>query len=140
MPADFLFVYGTLRAAREDPLAQRLRNEASLLGTGAMQGRLYRIDWYPGAVDSLTETDFVYGDLYRLSEAAQLLKELDAYEGCGEDDPHPHEYRRERRAVRLGAEHFDAWVYLYNWSLEGKALIPGGDFLAKGTGETEGSH
>ncbi|MEE2692690.1 MAG: gamma-glutamylcyclotransferase family protein [Pseudomonadota bacterium] len=137
MAADFLFVYGTLRAERDDALAKRLREEASLIGVGAMQGLLYRIDWYPGAVDSANEADLVYGDLYSLSPTSQLLKELDVYEGCGEDDPRPHEYRREKRSVRFGDRRFSAWVYLYNWSLDGKAVIPGGDFLADG--DTEGA-
>jgi len=139
MRAEHLFVYGTLREGRDDALAQRLNREAALLGTGALQGRLYRIDWYPGFIDSREDGECVYGDLYRLSEKAELLKALDDYEGCGENDPEPHEYRREKRMVRLGDKEVEAWVYVYNWSLDGKDMIPGGNFLAERKAGLEGA-
>lgn len=139
MRADYLFVYGTLREGRDDALAQLLRREAALVGTAVLPGRLYRIGWYPGFVDSQADGDLVYGDLYRLSKNAELLKALDDYEGCGENDPEPHEYRRQKRMVRLGDEEIEAWVYVYNWSLDGRTVISGGNFLAEGRAGSEGA-
>ena len=138
MPEEHLFVYGTLREGRRDALAQRLRREAVLIGTGLLAGRLYKVGWYPAFVDSCVHGEVVYGDIYRLPREPGLLKELDDYEGCGENDPEPHEYRREKRRVSLGEEVIDAWIYVYQWSLEGKSLILSGDFLAERNAGLEG--
>jgi len=126
-----LFVYGTLRQGGANPMHDFLAREADFLGKATCQGRLYRIDFYPGAVDSADYNDVVHGEVYRLHRPPFALAELDRYEACGPGFANPTEYVRELRQVRLHNGHaIEAWVYIYNRPVEGLELIPGGDFFA----------
>ena len=51
-----LFVYGTLLSTAGHPMGVRLRREARLIGAASIQGRLYRVSWYPGLVEAATPT------------------------------------------------------------------------------------
>jgi gamma-glutamylcyclotransferase (GGCT)/AIG2-like uncharacterized protein YtfP len=117
---DLLFVYGTLMRGFDHPMARLLEQNAEFLGEGQCAGRLYLVRHYPGLVDSDDPTDRAYGQLFRLREPRDLLAKLDDYEGCSVTAAPPHEFVRERRPVTDadGTEH-QAWVYLYNWSLDG---------------------
>jgi len=44
-----------------------------------------------------------------------LLRELDAYEGCGEGFAEPTQYIRQMLPVTLNDQMEEAWTYLYNW-------------------------
>lgn len=126
----YIFVYGTLRRISEQaPLAARLRSEADYVGEGKMRGRLYKIDWFPGAVDSNNPEDYVVGDVFRIGENEQLLRALDEFEGCGPDDPEPHEYIRAIRRIDMAGGSISAWAYIYNRDIGGAARISSGDFL-----------
>lgn len=108
-----LFVYGTLISSSRHPMADKLAREAKLVGGASLQGRLYRIAWYPGVVDSLDAEERVYGELYALANPLATFAWLDAYEGLspGRDD---NEYARVERFARLSAAgEVTAWVYLY---------------------------
>lgn len=85
---EFLFVYGSLRKGADFEKARMLDGMAIHRGAGYAIGRLYLIDWYPGFVPSDDAAERVRGDLFALDDDA-LLAALDAYEGCGPDDPHP---------------------------------------------------
>jgi gamma-glutamylcyclotransferase (GGCT)/AIG2-like uncharacterized protein YtfP len=94
-------------------MADKLAREAKLVGGASLQGRLYRITWYPGVVDSLDAEERVYGELYALANPLATFAWLDAYEGLspGRDD---NEYARVERFARLSAAaEVTAWVYLY---------------------------
>lgn len=92
-------------------------------------GRLYDLGYYPGLVQAAYGTDEVVGELYRLVDVETVLADLDAYEGCGPDDPPPHEYRREAIDVRTDdGRSLRAWAYLYVGSLDGARLISNGDY------------
>lgn len=128
-----VFVYGTLRWGQPQPLAQRLAMSSDYLGPGWLPGRLYRIDWYPGAIHLPEASTRVWGDVFALPalEAEAWLRELDTYEGCGPDDALPHEYRRESLPVQTAkGETLTAWVYLYQWPLADAQWMASGDFLA----------
>ncbi len=59
----------------------------------------------------------------------RTLSLLDDYEGLGQDDPLPHEYRREFVSVTLDdGRQLEAWAYVVNRSLEGLGRIHSGDF------------
>jgi gamma-glutamylcyclotransferase (GGCT)/AIG2-like uncharacterized protein YtfP len=125
----YLFVYGTLRANADTEEARFLASHAQSVSGGRVQGRLYRIAHYPGMVLSAEADDWVLGEVFEVL-APEIFVELDKYEGCGPDDPQPHEYRRGPVPVWLdGDTCIEAFTYLYEWSVEGCARIWSGDFL-----------
>ena len=115
-----LFVYGTLMRGFDHPMARLLSANADFLGEARCQGRLYLVKHYPGLVLSDDSADVVYGELYRLRQPVELLREFDMYEACGEGFAEPTEYVRQMlkvvqgdRAASEGST--EAWTYLYNW-------------------------
>ncbi|NWK96820.1 gamma-glutamylcyclotransferase [Sphingobium lactosutens] len=130
MVETFLFVYGTLRAGFDGPMARRLRREARHVGPARATGALYWVADYPGFVP---EGDGrVAGDLFALDNAAATLGWLDLYEECAPSFPAPHEYRRERMAVAGPEGPVEAWVYVYARATAGLERIISGDFLSDG--------
>lgn len=115
---DRLFVYGTLMRGFDHPMAKLLSRSAEFSGEARCQGRLYLVKHYPGLVLSNDPGDVVVGELYRLRQPYELLREFDMYEACGEGFAEPTEYIRQMLPVRLddGAAS-QAWTYLYNLSL-----------------------
>jgi gamma-glutamylcyclotransferase (GGCT)/AIG2-like uncharacterized protein YtfP len=122
-----LFVYGTLRAGEDNPMAALLRRHARHLGTGTVCGRLYAVDWYPGMTPSPSPDECVTGDLFELDPAAAagVLAELDAYEGDT--------FRRQAVTVSLpGETRVSASAYLFAGSVVGLPRVAGGDWLRRG--------
>jgi gamma-glutamylcyclotransferase (GGCT)/AIG2-like uncharacterized protein YtfP len=132
MTSDRLFVYGTLMRGFDHPMAQLLSRGADFLGQARCRGRLYLIKHYPGLVLSGDPADTVFGELYRLRQPAELLREFDMYEACGEGFAQPTEYVRQMLSVTLadGAVS-EAWTYLYNWPVTKLPRIASGRFLEK---------
>ena len=130
MISDRLFVYGTLMRGFDHPMAQLLSRSADFLGEARCRGRLYLIKHYPGLVLSDDPADIVFGELYRLRDRDELLREFDMYEACGEGFPEPTEYIRRMLSVTLedGAAG-EAWTYVYNWPVTGLPRIASGRFL-----------
>lgn len=123
-----LFVYGTLRRGSDRAEAARLEREAQWLGSATTRGVLFRVSWYPALVAGLAGT--VTGDVYRLRDARRSLEWLDAFEGCGADNPPPHDYRRVLLPVLLGGRTRPASVYAWNKPVTGLARIGSGDWLS----------
>lgn len=112
--ADLLFVYGTLRSGSASPMARELARSAALIGPARMRGRLVDLGLYPGLVDADDPDDWVDGEVWGMRAPGELLPAIDAYEGCGANDPEPHEYKRVIRIATLATgERVAAWVYLY---------------------------
>jgi gamma-glutamylcyclotransferase (GGCT)/AIG2-like uncharacterized protein YtfP len=74
----------------------------------------------------------VSGELFRLRQPAELLREFDMYEACGEGFAEPTEYIRRMFPVTTaeGAAS-EAWTYLYNWPVDHLPRIASGRFLAE---------
>jgi gamma-glutamylcyclotransferase (GGCT)/AIG2-like uncharacterized protein YtfP len=119
----------------DHPMAQLLSRSADFIGEARCQGRLYLVKHYPGLVLSDDLTDLVFGELYRLRQPAELLREFDMYEACGEGFAEPTEYIRQMLSVRLAVTLADAtaeaWTYLYNWPVTGLPRIASGRFLER---------
>jgi gamma-glutamylcyclotransferase (GGCT)/AIG2-like uncharacterized protein YtfP len=125
-----VFVYGTLRRGYPHRMATYLESRAEWLGEVVVLGELYSLGSYPGLV-SPGETR-VLGDLYALPAAssAETLRALDAYEGCSDADPRPHQYRKEEVVVLMsGGESLTAWTYLLNRPEDAIERIASGDFV-----------
>jgi gamma-glutamylcyclotransferase (GGCT)/AIG2-like uncharacterized protein YtfP len=132
MTPDLLFVYGTLMRGFDHPMAQLLSRSADFLGPARCRGRLYLVKHYPGLVLSGDAGDVVFGELFRLRRPAELLREFDMYEACGEGFAEPTEYLRQRLAVTTddGAPS-EAWTYVYNWPVDSLPRIASGRFWEK---------
>lgn len=124
-----LFVYGTLLQRTGTDMFRLLSSNADFVGPAVFQGRMFKISWYPGVIESDDPLHRVHGEVYRLHHEA-VLSQLDRYEGCGASFEEPTEYLRERREVSLETgEKITAWIYLYNHSVEGFEVITSGDFV-----------
>lgn len=122
---EHLFIYGTLRTTEGHPLHNYLRGLTDFLGAASIGGIKVELEGYTGLLPSGDPNERVVGELYRIHEGAseKLFEVLDSYEGCGKEDPEPHEFFRHRQDVTLEADEepsadkdqktLEAWVYLY---------------------------
>jgi gamma-glutamylcyclotransferase (GGCT)/AIG2-like uncharacterized protein YtfP len=137
MTSDRLFVYGTLMRGFDHPMAQLLSANADFLGQAQCRGRLYLVKHYPGLVLSDDPAEVVFGELYRLRQADELLREFDMYEACGEGFPEPTEYVRRMLKLTLSSgsasepQVLEAWTYIYNWPVAHLPRIASGRFMEK---------
>ncbi|TRX00541.1 gamma-glutamylcyclotransferase family protein [Candidatus Methylobacter oryzae] len=120
MNSDYIFVYGTLRRDTNSEMHRLLVRYAEFVSDATYRGKLYKIDYYPGAVPSDNPGDVVQGEVYLLHQADSVLPLLDQYEECGPEFPEPNEYSRRQQSVLLkDGRLVSAWVYIYNRSTEG---------------------
>jgi gamma-glutamylcyclotransferase (GGCT)/AIG2-like uncharacterized protein YtfP len=132
MISDRLFVYGTLMRGFDHPMAQLLSRSADFIGEARCRGRLYLVKHYPGLVLSDDSTEVVFGELYRLHQPRELLREFDMYEACGEGFAKPTQYVRQMLQVtRDGQAAEEAWTYVYNWPVAGLPHIASGRFMER---------
>jgi gamma-glutamylcyclotransferase (GGCT)/AIG2-like uncharacterized protein YtfP len=130
MTSDHLFVYGTLMRSFDHPMAQLLSRRADFVGEARCQGRLYLVKHYPGLVLSDDSAEIVFGELYRLRHPAELLREFDMYEACGDGFAEPTEYVRRMLQVTLDDKTAsEAWTYIYNWPVIHLPRIASGKFV-----------
>ena len=129
MTSDHLFVYGTLMRGFDHPMARLLSANADFVGEARCRGRLHLVRHYPGLVLSDDPADIAHGEVYRLRAPAELLREFDMYEACGEGFAPPTEYLRQMLPVTLadGAVS-DVWTYVYNWPVAHLPRIVSGRF------------
>lgn len=98
---------------------------------GHIQGKLYEVNGYPGAVESNDKDEKVFGEIYIINQSEIILPKLDEYEECTENFPQPHEYIRKKLPVTLsGGERVIAWVYIYNHETRNIERINSGDYLS----------
>jgi gamma-glutamylcyclotransferase (GGCT)/AIG2-like uncharacterized protein YtfP len=121
---DKLFVYGTLTRRSRPVLRYLLKEKLRFLGRGRIQGTLYDVGEYPGAVRS--KTGFVHGEVFEIKDF-DILKRLDAYEEYDARRPSTSLFRREAAEVLM--DHgvtMPAMVYFYNKNPKGLPRIPSG--------------
>lgn len=122
MPVFHLFVYGTLRKGFKNKWQALLEKKAKSVGIACIQGYLYDLGSYPGAVYNPTG-DLITGELYHLQSDQMdlILESLDKYEGD--------EYIRIRVEVTLtGGKKEIAHLYNYIGSTSNKRKIYPADY------------
>jgi gamma-glutamylcyclotransferase (GGCT)/AIG2-like uncharacterized protein YtfP len=126
--ANYLFVYGTLKARSRHPMARRLARSARHVCAAKIAGRLYNLGRYPGLKEPRSVDDWVQGDVYDLGEnAATVLREMDAYESA--EAPTPTSYERMRATVTLEpGSTLAVWVYWYRGKVEEAQYIASGSY------------
>ncbi|WP_223550424.1 gamma-glutamylcyclotransferase [Aestuariivivens sp. NBU2969] len=125
MKYNYLFVYGTLLSNANNDMSRFLLQYAKFVGKGFFYGRLYRVDWYPGAILSEKKDEKVFGHVYRILKESPLFETLDAYEGVEEGLY----LRLLTNAYLYNGTECNCWVYMYNQSTQGLKRIVSGDFL-----------
>lgn len=114
-----LFVYGTLLQPLTTQVGSYLRGHSELLGEAYVPGRLYDLGHYPGLWYDIGSTKRIIGQVFRLSTADEVLKELDRYEGIDPTHPSRNEYRREEVLVTLNGQSVYCWCYVLNHPPDG---------------------
>ncbi|QXV64522.1 gamma-glutamylcyclotransferase [Mucilaginibacter sp. 21P] len=125
---DLLFIYGTLLNS-DNEFGSYLKQNCSFVTFGHLQGQLYDLGEYPGIVISSKVDQEVYGSVFEMRDQPEILRRLDYYESVGPDEEQPNLYRREIHPVKTIRGIMQAWVYVYNRSVEYAIAIPGGDYL-----------
>lgn len=116
--------------AFDNPYARKLRLSSNYIGKGYFSGKLFRVEWYPGALYEPDAPTRVHGEIYQL-HSLEILKELDKYEDVLENEA-ASLYVRKVVPVRDGQEVVrDCWVYLYNKPVSDLPLILDGYFKTK---------
>jgi gamma-glutamylcyclotransferase (GGCT)/AIG2-like uncharacterized protein YtfP len=122
-----LFVYGSLRSGLHNSIYTHISRYFVLDGMGSVQGKLYDLGQYPGAVHT-TEESFITGEVYHIAQAedfAWAMSYLDDYEGVELSL-----FRRERVHVLFRNTTIIAWIYWYNGVVTDQTLIESGDYVA----------
>jgi gamma-glutamylcyclotransferase (GGCT)/AIG2-like uncharacterized protein YtfP len=116
---DHLAVYGSLMTS-EGMLGQ-LGVEALVisLGPAILPGQLFDLGDFPGLIAG---EGSVPGELLMVLDPTVITR-LDEYEACHPDSPETSLFIRKR--LRLIEPAVDAWVYLYNRSVEDRPIISG---------------
>ena len=119
-----VFVYGTLRRGGSNHFRMA---GAEFISSGTVQGRLYRIDWYPGLV--LDETgDEIHGEVYSVD--AEQLAALDVFEGLSAGEIEGSEYRRVSTTVmQQSSQPITAWVWEWLGLTDESHRLTDGDWL-----------
>ncbi len=122
---ELVFVYGTLRRGGSNHFRM---DGADPIGAATVQGRLYRIDWYPGLVLDPGGVP-IAGEVFAVS--TDQLQALDLFEGLSAGEIEGTEYRRVKATVILAAGGTaDAWIWEWRGPADRYPLIGGGDWLA----------
>lgn len=127
----YLFVYGTLRTGFGNPVIKEIMQDVELIGESVIRGKLYDIGRYPGAVRITDrESGSIKGEVLKIMHPRKVLRILDQYEGFDPETPGKSEYCRDLTPVRLPkGKEVMAWVYWYNFPVEGKRRIRNNDYV-----------
>lgn len=130
MESKKLFVYGTLMKVFKNEMSFFLQQNASYIGTGEFQGKLYNIGSYPAAISSTEKQDSITGEVYSINDFEKVISILDEYEGISTLDKKPYEYLREKVTIKLLNKNkkLTAWTYIYNWNIEQHEQIIHGNY------------
>ncbi|HEX4974277.1 MAG TPA: gamma-glutamylcyclotransferase family protein [Pseudomonadales bacterium] len=131
MPLECLFVYGSLRKNIHSKMQPIFAQHCTFLSLAFMNGQLFEINGYPGAIESQHPQDIIEGELYEINAYAPVLPLLDEYEECSDHFPLPHEYFRKKIKVRtIAGKKISAWAYIYNRDVSQLERIVSGNYLA----------
>src|SRR5271157_3862574 len=130
--SDYLFSYGTLLPEHAPPAIADTIAKLCPLGEGTVGGILYDLGDYPGAVlDSATDKR-ICGTVFQLPNDANVLPELDQYEGFYPSAPSASLFLRKRHPVRLSdGRILNCWIYEYNGKRTAAPVVPNGRYRAK---------
>lgn len=97
-----------------------------------MQGNLYDLGEYPGAVPC-TEDHWIIGEVYHITsmeEFDKAMEVIDDYEGLIVEPGEVPLFRREPMNILFKNTTVVAWMYWYNKQITNRPRIESGDFVA----------
>ena len=124
---DKLFVYGTL-LDEDNKYGIYLRDNSRFFTTGRIQGKLYDIGEYPGAILLNEGNEYIYGSILEMDNPGDVLAIIDMYEGFGDDQPQPNEFIRVLTEAVTGSGPVACWIYVYNLPTENIPRIISGNY------------
>lgn len=126
-----IFSYGTLLTGALDPQIDRLlARHCRDRFPATVQGRLYCLGRFPGALPSHHREDRVHGRVLELGRPQHCLPLMDRYEGADPNRPERGLFRRRPVVVRTAdGTRLRAEIYWYHGPLTGARRIPRGDWL-----------
>ncbi|MEZ4774772.1 MAG: gamma-glutamylcyclotransferase family protein [Bacteroidia bacterium] len=127
--SDKLFVYGTLLRDTENPMSAYLKSKSTFVGEGSMRGKLFKVDFYPGAVFLPEINQQVFGEIYSILHPEEVFEVLDTYEGYVPQAPEQSLFTRKVIPVKTAGETLYCWAYLYNHPTVGLKQLDSGYFL-----------
>ncbi|MEJ2643674.1 MAG: gamma-glutamylcyclotransferase [Gammaproteobacteria bacterium] len=130
MAGALIFFYGSLLLEPAEARVQRALAACRPLGGAWIQGRLYDLGHYPGAVPSPRHGDRIRGELYQLRDTGRSLRLLDRFEDYHRRQPADSLYLRRRTTAWLngGGRAVACWAYFYNGPVRSRWRIPDGDY------------
>lgn len=125
----YLFAYGFLkRAYHGDRKTQTPPMDVEFVSVGLYQGRIYRVERYPGVIYDELEDYTVKGEVFKMRNPDQLLPILDRYEHASPLIVTEPEYQRVLRKIKTPNALVDCWVYEYLKAVKDPMLIENGEF------------
>jgi gamma-glutamylcyclotransferase (GGCT)/AIG2-like uncharacterized protein YtfP len=135
-----LFVYGTLLSGAANLMAEYLEGKGQWLGPATMPGKLYAVNFFPGAIYEPGAETLIQGEVMQLSGSpGQTFRVLDEYEGYQPQQPETSLFvRKAVEVIRQNGQTLSCWCYLYNRPVARLPRIESGNYLrhlAEFTGE-----
>jgi len=129
--SEFLFTYGTLQPGHAPAEIAQAVNQLRPVGEGVVNGALYDLGDYPGAIlDSASSA--ISGTVFELADDADLLRQLDDYEGFDPHAPRKSLFLRQLHPVRLATgQTLNCWVYVYNRKPDSARLVHDGIYAGR---------
>jgi gamma-glutamylcyclotransferase (GGCT)/AIG2-like uncharacterized protein YtfP len=125
----YLFAYGTLLPGHAPVGIAVVVDRLTVVGDGFVQGRLYDLGDFPGAVLDGASAERVFGTVYELPNDPDILRALDAYEEFDLSMADKSQFVRMQCSVTLtSGTVLDAWIYVYPRTPAPERLVPGGVF------------
>jgi gamma-glutamylcyclotransferase (GGCT)/AIG2-like uncharacterized protein YtfP len=128
--SEFVFFYGTLMTPFNRPGRMRIDSQLVFKGQGSIAAALFDLGMYPAAVPADHDNSRVRGELYQMTNEADVLEVLDEIEGYRSTEPDTSLYTRRLTPVTLNDGRIvNAWAYFYNAPLGRAERIDSGDYL-----------
>jgi gamma-glutamylcyclotransferase (GGCT)/AIG2-like uncharacterized protein YtfP len=125
-----IFFYGTLMTPCNRPGRMRIDSQLVFKGQGSIAAALFDLGMYPAAVPADHDNSRVRGELYQMTNEADVLEVLDEIEGYRSTEPDTSLYTRRLTPVTLNDGRIvNAWAYFYNAPLGRAERIDSGDYL-----------
>jgi gamma-glutamylcyclotransferase (GGCT)/AIG2-like uncharacterized protein YtfP len=127
--SDSLFAYGTLQPEFAPSAIAHVVARMHVVGNGSVNGVLYDLGGYPGAVLDPSSTQRIHGVVFQLPDDANLWPELDAYEDFDPASPETSPFIRILQPVELATgDTLQCWVYVYNGDPGSARVLPEGNY------------
>jgi gamma-glutamylcyclotransferase (GGCT)/AIG2-like uncharacterized protein YtfP len=125
-----IFFYGTLMTPFNRPGRTRIDSQLMFKGHGRIAAVLFDLGMYPAAVPADHDDARVRGEVYQMTNAADVLEVLDEIEAYRSTAPDTSLYTRRLTPVTLdNGRVVNAWAYFYNAPLGRAERIESGDYL-----------